>query len=57
MPVITNQYTNPGAKPTIRGMNTAIASVEYGFAIPNFLSEISYLNPSFSCRFANDREL
>jgi hypothetical protein len=40
MPVITNQYTNPGAKPTINGIHTAIASdANAGAAIPICLSK------------------
>jgi hypothetical protein len=40
MPVITNQYTNPGAKPTIIGIHTAMDSATYdGAAIPIFHSK------------------
>ncbi|CAE6495011.1 conserved hypothetical protein [Candidatus Nitrosotenuis uzonensis] len=39
MPVITNQYTNPGAKPTISGIHTAIDSATNDCAMLMVLSK------------------
>jgi hypothetical protein len=39
MPVITNQYTSPGAKPTISGIQTAIDSATNDCAMLMVLSK------------------
>ena len=50
--VIANQYTKPGAKPTINGIHTGHPSAAVAM-LSN--QNLSYLNPSSSIKFVIDR--
>ena len=52
--VIANQYTKPGAKPTIRGIHTGHPSTT--LAISENVN-LSYLNPPSSLKFIIDRRI
>ena len=52
--VIANQYTKPGAKPTIRGIHTGHPSTAL---VISENSNLSYLNPPSGLKFIIDRRV
>ena len=52
--VIANQYTKPGAKPTIRGIHTGHPSTALAISEK---SKLCYLNPPSGLKFIIDRRI